>query len=394
MKQLRDDFPILKKPLIYFDSAATSQKPQVVLDGMHRFYSEEYGTVHRAVYDLATGATELYNNVRKQVQAFLHAASADEIIFTKGTTESINLVARCFPLQAGDEIIISEMEHHSNIVPWQMTCKERGAVLKIIPMTDKGELDLEAYKKLLNPRTKLVSVAHISNSTGTVNPIRHIIELAHQHKAKVFIDGAQAAAHIPVDVQKLDADFYAFSGHKVFGPTGIGILYGKKELLEEMPPYQGGGDMIETVTMNHTIYQPAPLKFEAGTPLIAQVIGLGAALTYIESIGLSKIAAWEKDLLIYATDKLKAVKGLKIIGTAKEKGAIISFVIDGIHHLDIGTLLNLKGIAVRTGHHCAQPAMERFGISGTTRISFAPYNTRAEIDTFVDALRDIVKQLS
>lgn len=379
----RSDFPQLaSNSLIYFDSAATSLKPKCMIDAMTHFYSEEYGTVHRAIYKLSKQATEKYCAVREQVRAFLGAASSDEIVFTKGTTEAINLVARS--IKPGDEVIISEIEHHSNIVPWQLA----GAHLKIIPVNDRGELILEAYEKLLTPRTKIVSIAHISNALGTLNSLSEIISLARKYGAKVFVDGAQSAPHMPVDVQVLDCDFYAFSGHKAFGPTGVGVLYGKKELLEAMPPFLGGGDMIEKVTFEKTTFQKPPLKFEAGTPMIAEVIGLGAALSYIESLGRDNIAAYENELLRYATEKLSYVR---IIGTAEKKGAILSFVVDGIHPLDIGTMLDLRDIAVRTGHHCAQPAMARFGVSGTVRLSFAPYNTFEEIDTFDQALREILQ---
>lgn len=390
--EIRADFPILEKT-IYLDSAATTQKPRQVIEAMNRFYSEEYGTVHRAVYRLAREATSQYSAVREQVRAFLNAASVDEIVFTKGTTEAINLVAYSFGqafIEAGDEIIISEMEHHANIVPWQRLCEEKGAHLKIIPIDEKGELDLKAYERLLTARTKLVAIAHISNSTGTLNPIEKIAQLAHAKGAYVLIDGAQSAAHMPVDVQKIDADFFVFSGHKAFGPTGVGILYGKSELLEKMPPYQCGGDMIETVTLTKTTFQKAPLKFEAGTPLIAQVIALGAALTYIESIGREQIAAYERELLEYATKKLLEIPGLSLIGQAEQKGPILTFVVQDVHPLDIGTLLDLKGIAVRTGHLCSQPTMQRFGITSAVRASFAVYNTFAEIDLFIAALEEVL----
>jgi len=391
-EKIRSDFPLLlnqTKPLIYLDSAATSQKPRAVIDAISHFYGREYGTVHRGVYHLAARATEKYNNVRSRVATFLNAGRPEEIVFTRGTTESINLVAASYgsTLNEGDEIILSVMEHHSNIVPWQLLAEKKGVVLKWIPINDRAELDMEAYRKLLTSKTKLVSVAHIANSTGTLNPIKEIITLAHAHGAKVLIDAAQSAAHLPIDVQALDADFLAFSGHKAFGPTGIGILYGKYALLEEMPPVYGGGDMIETVTLEKTTFAPPPLKFEAGTPLIAQVIGLGAALDYIEELGLPNITGWEERLLDYATVKLIQIPGLKIIGTAQEKGAIISFVIEGVHHYDLGTYLDLQGIAMRTGHHCAQPLLNHFGLTGTSRISFSPFNTVEEIDTFVAALK-------
>lgn len=395
------DFPIFNRkihghPLVYLDSAATTQKPQAVIDAITRFYEQEYGTVHRAVYTLAASATERYEAVRSQVAEFLNAASSQEIVFTRGTTDAINLVAHSYGsafIQKGDEIIISEMEHHSNIVPWQMLCQEKGALLKIIPITDNTELDLSAYRALLTKRTKLVAVAHMSNVTGTIHPIAEIIRLAHEKGAKVLIDGAQSAAHLTIDVQALNCDFYAFSGHKVFGPTGVGVLYGKAELLALMPPLQGGGDMIEKVTLKGTTYQAAPLKFEAGTPMIAQVIGLGEALSYIEFWGKDQIQDWEKQLLIYATEKLKSIEGLKIIGEAQEKGPIISFVIPNVHHLDLGTFLDARGIALRTGHHCAQPLMQRLGLSGTTRVSFAVYNSFEDIDRFIEALKECLNYL-
>lgn len=401
-EKLRADFPMLKQkvdgqPLIYFDSAATTLKPLSVIEAMNQFYTAEYGTVHRSVYHFAAQATQRYAQVREKVARFLNASSADEIIFTRGTTDAINLVAHSFTkafLQPGDEILISQMEHHSNIVPWQLVSEESGFHLKSIPINEKGELLLEEFEKLLTPRTKLVAIAHISNAIGTKNPIKEIIAIAHRKGAKVLIDGAQSAAHLLVDVQALDADFFAFSGHKAFGPTGIGVLYGKKELLEKMPPYQAGGDMIEKVTIEKTSFQMPPLRFEAGTPSIAEVIGLGAAIDYIERLGRSNISAWEEELLHYATDALSRLEGLRIVGTAKEKGPILSFVIDGVHSLDIGTLLDLRGVAVRTGHHCAQPLMQRFNISGTTRLSFAAYNTFAEIDYAAQALQEVVATIS
>lgn len=397
--QLRNDFPMLTatmhgKPLIYLDSAATAQKPQIVIDAITNFYQHHYGTVHRAIYELSSLATAQYEEVRNKVKSFLHAAHVEEIIFTRGTTESINIVARSFGkafVFPGDEIIISEMEHHSNIVPWQMLCEERGAFLKIIPINEKAELDLDAYAKLLNVKTKMVSIAHIANSTGTINPIKKIITMAHAVGAKVMIDGAQSVPHLAVDLQQLDADFYAFSGHKIYGPTGIGILYGKKELLDQMPPNYGGGDMIETVTFPKTTYNALPLKFEAGTPLIAEVIGLGAAIDYVTAIGMANIQAWENQLRDYATQRISEITDLRLIGTAAEKGAILNFVVDGKHPLDIGTLLDLRGIAVRTGHHCSQPTMRRFGVSATVRASFGLYNNMKEIDLFIDTLHELIK---
>lgn len=391
---MKNDFPILKQKLIYLDSAATSQKPQMVIDAMNHFYSQEYATVHRGVYALSANATQKYNAVREKIAQFINAESTGEIVFTRGTTDSINLVALTYPIGKNDEIIISEMEHHSNIVPWQMLCERTGAILKIIPVNDRAELDLSVFESLLNNRTKLVSIAHIANSTGTINPIETIIKMAHAHGAKVLIDAAQSAAHFPIDVQRLDADFLAFSGHKMFGPTGIGVLYGKYELLEKMTPLQGGGDMIEQVTLEKTTYAKPPLRFEAGTPSIAQVMGLGAAIDYIEQIGLEHIAQIEHQLLEYATAKLLEIPDLRIIGTAEQKAGIISFVIEGVHHLDLAVFLDLEGIAIRSGHHCSQPLMKRFGIPGTNRISFAPFNTLEEIDMLVSALQSTLKILS
>jgi cysteine desulfurase/selenocysteine lyase len=397
----RKDFPIFQgqgRSLIYFDSAATTHKPFTVIDALSRFYSQEYATVHRSIYELAAKATARYNGVRTQVQEFLGAKTPEEIVFTRGTTDAINLLSTTFSkvhLQEGDEVLITEMEHHSNIVPWQLLQQERKIVLKIAPINEQGEIILSEYQKLLSPKTKLVSITHISNATGTINPIKEMIQMAHQNGSKVLVDGAQAASHIEVNVQELDADFYVFSGHKAFGPTGIGILYGKYELLEELPPYQGGSDMIEEVGFDlPTTFQLPPLKFEAGTPMIAQVIGLGEALSYIEKLGRQQIAAWEHQLLQYATEKLLKVPKLRIIGTAKPKAAIISFVIEGIHPLDLGTLLDLHGIAVRTGSLCAQPLMKRLKVPGTVRISFAPYNTIEEIDLFIDKLKRILPRLS
>lgn len=397
----RHDFPMLAKkmhgnPLIYFDNAATAQKPQIVIDNLSNFYAHHYGTVHRAVYQLAGFATNAYQSAREEAQQFLNAGSQDEIIFTRGTTESINLVAYSFGkkfVKPGDEILISTLEHHSNIVPWQILCEDRGAKLQVIPMLDSGDLDMDAFRRLLNPKTKLLAVGHIANSIGTVNPIKQMISEAHKAGAKVLIDGAQAAPHIPVDVQNLNCDFYVFSGHKVYGPTGIGVLYAKKELQEVMPPYQGGGDMIEKVTFAKTTYNQPPIKFEAGTPIIAEAIALGEALRYLKKIGLDKIATYEHKLLEYALNKMQAVPGLTIYGQPKERGAIISFNIEGIHSLDLGTMLDVRGIAVRTGHHCAQPTMDRLGITGTVRASFAFYNNFKEIDFFVAALHEVIPLL-
>lgn len=400
--KVREQFPMLKsvmhgKPLIYFDSAATALKPHMVIDAVKRYYEREYGTVHRAVYELAGKATTRYLAVREQARQFLNAAFSEEIVFTSGTTDGINLVAATFGrafLKKGDEIIISELEHHSNIIPWQLLAQEKGIVLKVIPSDDQGTLILEEYEKLLTDRTKLVSVAHVANSIGTIHPVKQIIDLAHAKGARVLIDGAQAAPHLPVDVQELNADFYVFSGHKVFGPTGVGVLYGKKHLLETLPPYQGGGDMVDRVSFEGSTFLPPPLRFEAGTPPIAQVMGLGAAFIFIESIGRENIAVWEHSLLQYAREELRQIDGLRLIGDSPEKCAVISFDVKDVHSLDLGTLLDLKGVAVRTGNHCAQPAMRRFGVSTTTRISFGPYTTFDEIDAFVTALKEAILLLS
>ena len=399
--KLRDDFPMLSKmmhgkPLAYFDSAATAQKPRVVIDAIDDFYRNHYGTVHRAVYELSVEATQEYQQVRRRIALFLNAAKEEEIIFTRGTTESINLVAYSFGkafIHPGDEILITEMEHHSNIVPWQILCEDRGCVLRVAPMNDRGELKMDEFAKLLNSKTKLVSVAHVSNSLGTVNPIKEIIALAHDSGAKVLVDGAQAAPHMRIDVQDLDADFYVFSGHKVYGPTGIGILYGKESLLDAMPPYQGGGDMILSVKFDKTVYSPLPMKFEAGTPMIAEVLGLGAAITYLNTIGMDNIYQHELRLLHYMTKRLEEIPGLRIIGTAKEKGSIVSFFIEGLHPLDVGTMLDLRGFALRTGHHCAQPAIRHFDIPGTIRASFGLYNDESEIDRFIENLLEIIHYL-
>jgi len=399
--KLRQDFPMLEKsmhgkPLIYLDSAATAQKPQVVIDTITDFYTNHYGTVHRAVYELSVYATQAYQETRQKIAEFFNAAKSHEIIFTRGTTESINMIAYSFGkafIHPGDEVLITEMEHHSNIVPWQLLCEDRQAVLKVVPMNDRGEISLDDFAKHLSDKTKIVAVAHVANSLGTVNPIKEIAALAHRAGAKLLVDGAQSAPHMPVDVQDLDADFYVCSGHKIFGPTGIGILYGKEALLETMPPYQGGGDMIESVTFPKTTYNVLPIKFEAGTPMIAEVIALGAAIDYVKAIGLDHIERWEHELLIHATEALETIDGLRIIGTAAKKSGIISFVIEGIHPLDIGTMLDLHGVAIRTGHHCAQPTMRHFGVSATARASFAFYNNKNDIDCFLSALQKVVKVL-
>jgi len=397
----RKDFPMLSKsmhgkPLIYFDSAATAQKPYAVINAIQNFYTNDYGTVHRAIYELSINATLQYQQVRQKVATLLNAKKTDEIIYTRGTTESINMVAYSFGkafVKPGDEILITAMEHHSNIVPWQILCEDRKAILKVVPINDEGELKMDEFSKLLNAKTKLVAVNHIANSLGTINPIKEIIAMAHSVGAKVLIDGAQSAPHMPVDMQDLDADFYVFSGHKFYGPTGIGILYGKADLLNEMPPYQGGGDMIEKVTFEKTTYNTLPMKFEAGTPMIAEVIGLGAAIDYVNGLSLEHIQDYEHSLLIHANEAISSVQGLRIIGTAKHKAAIISFIVDGVHPLDIGTMLDLRGIAIRTGHHCAQPVMKHFNIPATARASFSFYNNKEEIDYFIKALKDVVRIL-
>jgi cysteine desulfurase/selenocysteine lyase len=395
--KIREDFPVLRqkvhgKPLVYLDNAATSQKPLPVIEAEKYFYENDNSNIHRGVHELSERATQAYENTRIKVQRFLNAAEAREIIFVRSTTEAINLVAHSFGrknVAAGDEILITAMEHHSNIVPWQMLCEEKGSKLRVAPMNDRGELLLEEFAKLLGPRTKLVSAAHVSNALGTINPVEKIIELAHAQNIPVLVDGAQAAPHREVDVRALGCDFYAFSGHKVFGPTGIGVLYGKAKLLEAMPPYQGGGDMISSVTFEKTVYNVIPQKFEAGTPNIAGVVGLGAAIDYLNAIGLDNIAAYEEELLDYATRAIQKIPGVRIIGTAAHKASVISFVIEGIHPHDVGTVLDQEGIAVRTGHHCAQPVMQRFGISATTRASLAFYNTREEIDALVAGIHKV-----
>ena len=386
--QLRSDFPILSrqiynKQLVYLDNAATTQKPQVVIDAEAHVYQSINSNIHRGVHYLSNQCTEAYENSRKTIAAFINAGHAHEVLFTRGTTESINLVAHSFGhglMQQGDEVIVSELEHHSNIVPWQLMEKIRGIVLKVIPITDSGELDMAVLPQLITPRTKLISVAHVSNALGTVNPIKEIIELAHSHGIAVMIDGAQGIQHISVDVQALDCDFYAFSGHKLFGPTGIGVLYGKEKYLNQMIPYQGGGEMIQTVSFAKTTFNELPYKFEAGTPNFAGSIALGAAIDYLTAIGMDQLAAWENELLRYAHEQLGQIGGLRFIGTAPHKSGAVSFLVDNIHPYDMGMMLDKMGIAVRTGHHCAQPVMDRFGIPGTVRASFAFYNTKEEID--------------
>ena len=390
----RHHFPLLHervngKPLVYLDNAATSQKPQVVIDTIMRYYESENSNIHRGVHYLSEKATQAYEKAREKVREFLNAAHREEIIFVRGTTEGINLVAQTYGrknVKEGDEVLISAMEHHSNIVPWQMLCEEKGATLHVIPMDNNGELLLDEYEKLLTPRTRIVALTHVSNSLGTINPVKHMIAAAHKKGIPVLLDGAQAVPHMKVDVQDIECDFYAFSSHKMFGPTGVGVLFGRKKLLEAMPPYQGGGDMIKSVTFEKTIYNDLPYKFEAGTPNIAGGLGPGAAIDYVQKLDLRAIGEYEHELLTYATEKLSRIPSLRIIGTAKEKAAVLSFVIDGIHPHDIGTILDVEGIAIRTGHHCAQPVMHRFGIPATARASFAFYNTKDEVDALVKGI--------
>jgi len=397
VERIRADFPILEqkvhgKPLVYLDNAATSQKPRAVIDAISRYYEGTNANIHRAVHHLSEQATEEYEAARVTAQEFINAESPTEIIFVRGTTEGINLVAQTFGranIHAGDEIIVTDMEHHSDIVPWQLLCEDRGAKLRVVPINDRGELILEEYAKLLGPKTKLVCVTHVSNALGTINPVRKIVDMAHSHGIPVLVDGAQAVPHLKVDVQALDCDFYSFSGHKVYGPTGIGVLYGKKALLEAMPPYQGGGDMILSVTFEKTTYNRLPYKFEAGTPDIAGVIGLGAALEYIGGLGIENIGAYEHELLDYATAAVSSIPGLKIIGTAREKAGVLSFTLENIHPHDIGTILDREGIAIRTGHHCSQPVMKRFGVDSTARASFAMYNTKQEVDALVRGIEKV-----
>jgi cysteine desulfurase/selenocysteine lyase len=399
VNKIREDFPILSrkihnKPLVYLDNAATTQKPRQVLETLNNFYSSINSNIHRGVHYLSGEATQAFENARIKVKNFINAASEQEIIFTRGTTESINLVSNSFGrnfINEGDEIIISNMEHHSNIVPWQLLYEEKKAKLKIIPINDNGELIFEEFEKLISEKTKLVSVVYVSNSLGTVNPVKKIIDTAHSNGIPVLLDAAQAVNHLKVDVQDLDCDFLAFSGHKLYGPTGIGVLYGKKNILESMPPFMGGGDMISKVTFEETTYNELPFKFEAGTSNIADAVGLGSAIDYVSTIGLDNIVIHEKILLDYATDRLKEIPNLKIIGQAKEKSAVISFIFDNIHPHDIGTLLDYEGVAIRTGHHCTQPIMDRFNIPATSRASFGLYNTIEEIDILANALKKAVE---
>jgi cysteine desulfurase/selenocysteine lyase len=391
VERLRGDFPILQQManghrLVYLDNAATSQKPRAVIDAIVRYYENDNANVHRGVHYLSQRATEEYEAARKTVQSFIHAAEAREIIFVRSTTEAINLVAQTYGRQhvgADDEVLITAMEHHSNIVPWQLLCGEKQAKLRVAPIDDRGDVILEEFERLLGPRTRIVAVPHVSNALGTINPLARMIKMAHAKGIPVLVDGAQAAPHLRIDVQALDCDFYAFSGHKAYGPTGIGVLYGNAVLLEAMPPYQGGGEMISSVTFEKTTYNKVPHKFEAGTPDMSGVIGLGAAIEYLNGVGLENIAAHEHELLAYATEKVSAIPGVRLIGTAKEKAAVLSFIMDGVHPHDIGTILDQEGIAIRTGHHCAQPVMERFGIDATARASFGLYNTKQEVDALV-----------
>ena len=394
VERIRKDFPILHeevhgKPLVYLDNAATSQKPHVVIEALVDYYAKRNSNVHRGLHLLSERATEAYEEARARIQRFLNAAHSREIIFVRGTTEGINLVAQTYgrrAVGAGDEVVITALEHHSNIVPWQMLCEEKHGTLRVVPINDAGEVDVEAYEAMLGERTRLVAIAHVSNALGTILPVQRMIEAAHQRDIPVLVDGAQAAPHLRVDVQALGCDFYTFSGHKTYGPTGIGVLYGKTALLEQMPPFHGGGDMIKSVSFEKTVYNDLPYKFEAGTPHVAGAVGLGAALGYLEDLRLDRIAAYEHELLVYATDRLSALPGVRLIGTARDKAAVLSFVVEGVHAHDVGTILDLEGVAVRAGHHCAMPVMTRFDIAATTRASLALYNTREEIDLLTRGL--------
>jgi len=397
VERIRADFPILQqkvhgKPLVYLDNAATTQKPRAVIDAISRYYEGTNSNVHRGVHYLSELATANYEAVRETARAFLNAADHKEIIFVRGTTEAINLVAQSYGranVHSGDEILVTEMEHHSNIVPWQILCRECGATIRVAPINDAGELDLDAFSKLLNAKTRLVAVTHVSNALGTINPIRRIVDMAHSFHAPVLVDGAQAVPHMKADVQALGCDFYAFSGHKVYGPTGVGVLYGKAALLEKMPPYQGGGDMIISVTFEKTVYNRLPYKFEAGTPDIAGVIGLGAALNYVTRLGIENIGAHENEVVRYATEAVAAIPGVRLIGTAKEKASVLSFRLGEVHPHDIGTILDQAGVAIRTGHHCSQPVMQHFGVEATARASFALYNTKEEVDVLVRSVEKV-----
>jgi len=398
IQKIREDFPILQqkiynRPLVYFDNAATTQRPQQVIDSLTQTYSEYYGNIHRAAHFMADKATAAYEETREKVRSLINAETREQIIFTKGTTESINLTAFSFGeafISEGDEIIVSEMEHHSNIVPWQMMAHRKGAKIVMLPIDDAGRLKLEELDNLISARTKLITVTHVSNVLGTINPIAEIARIAHSKGIRIFVDGAQAAPHLQIDVQKLDVDFYALSAHKMYGPNGVGVLYGKKELLEQMPPYQGGGEMISEVKFSGTTYNELPYKFEAGTPNISDVIAFGTAIDYLKNIGIGNLAAWEHELLKYATIQLQTIPGLRIYGTQPEKSGVISFNVEGVHFFDLGTMLDKFGIAVRTGHHCADPLMDHFGIQGTVRASFAFYNTKEEIDVFIESLKKVI----
>lgn len=395
--RIRADFPALHqsikgKPLVYLDNAASAQKPQQVIDAISRFYAHDYANIHRGVHELSERATKAYENARLKVQKFLGARSEREIIFVRGTTEGINLVANTYGsanVSEGDEVLITTMEHHSNIVPWQMLCERSGAKLKVVPINDRGELEMDELKKLVGSRTRLVAVGHVSNALGTINPVRSIIEIAHEQGVPVLVDGAQAAPHVGIDVNELDCDFYTISAHKMFGPSGIGALYVREALLEKMPPYQGGGDMISSVSFEKTTYNRIPFRFEAGTPNIAGAVGMGVAIDYLNGIGMDSIGAYEEELLDYGTEALRDVPGLRIVGEASQKASVLSFVLDGIHPHDVGTILDQEGIAVRTGHHCAQPVMDRFGVPATARASLALYNTREDIDRLVRGLETV-----
>ncbi len=397
VERVRADFPALHqdikgKPLVYLDNAASAQKPRQVLDAITHLYSHDYANIHRGVHELSERATRAYESARLKALRFLNASSEREIVFVRGTTEGINLVASTYGranVGEGDEILITHMEHHSNIVPWQMLCEEKKANLKVVPIDDRGDMDMDAFSRLLGSRTRIVSLPHVSNALGTINPIRTVVELARKRGVPVLVDGAQAAPHLPIDVAALGCDFYTISGHKMFGPSGVGVLYGREALLEKMPPYQGGGDMIASVTFEKTTYNRLPFRFEAGTPNIAGVVGLGAAIDYVTAIGLDAISAYEEDLLDYGTERLRSVRGLRIVGEARHKASVLSFVLDGIHPHDVGTILDQEGIAVRTGHHCAQPVMDRFGVPATARASLALYNTREDIDRLVSGLETV-----
>ncbi|MFN8296921.1 MAG: cysteine desulfurase [Chitinophagales bacterium] len=402
IQKIRADFPILHekirgKQLVYLDNGASTQKPQVVIDAESYYYEHQYANIHRGVHYLSQIGTDLYESVRKQIQLFINAKHEHEIIYTKGTTNAINLVAYTFGrkfIHEGDEIVITEMEHHSNIVPWQILCEEKKCILKVIPLQEDGSIRLEDAEQLITPKTKLFSFVYVSNALGTINPVKELIAIAHKNGAKVLIDGAQAIQHFTIDVQKLDCDFFVFSGHKIYGPTGTGILYGKEEILNEMPPYEGGGDMIKSVSFKGTVFNDLPFKFEAGTPNIAGCIALGTAIKYVQDLGIDNIKAYETDLLNYATEKLSHIEGLKIYGTTKHKSSVVSFLLEGIHPYDVGVILDNQGIAIRTGHHCAQPVMDCYHIPGTCRASFAFYNTKEEVDILADAILKAKKMLS